>query len=117
MLAQGQGKINVEESNFLDPFFLKSLLSRCGETISKVPQGCLSFGRGSSAGYENDFEGDEYVASAGTGFSGWCEDNFDGPVHDFEISLLDGVAGSVLGDADTVVAAARRGGMLLGVIR
>ena len=100
--------IKNEESNFLDLFSQESF-SRCGETISQVPPGCLSFWRGSSAGCEDDFEGDEYVASAGTGFSGWSEDNFDGPAHDFENSLVDGVAGNVLGDADSVVAAARHG--------
>ena len=94
---------------FWIPFFLRAFFLRCWEAISQVPQGCLSLGRGSSAGCEDDFESDEYVASAGTGFSGWGEDNFDCPVHDFENSLVDGFAGNVLGDADIVVAAARRG--------
>ena len=36
--------------NFFGPIFPKSLVSRCGETISQVPPGRLSFGRGCSAG-------------------------------------------------------------------
>ena len=72
MLAQGQGKRKNknEDSNFLDPFFLKSLFSRCGETISQVPHGCLSFGCGSSAGCEDVFEGHESGVFSGAGSAG-----------------------------------------------
>ena len=49
------------------------------------------------------------VASAGAGILGWSENNFDGPVHDLQNSLVVGVAGNVLGNAGIVAASARRG--------
>ena len=58
---------------------------------------------------EDAFEGGEYVSSSGTGAAGWGEDNLGGPLHDFENSVVDGVASNVLGDANIVVAAVRRG--------
>ena len=79
----------------------------------QVPQGCRSPGRCWPYACEDAFEGGEYVSSSGTGAAGWDEDNLG----DFENSVVDGVACNVLGDANIVVAAARRGRMLLGVIR
>ena len=46
----------------------------------QVPQGCRSPGCCWRSACEDTFEGDEYVASAGTGVSGWAENNFDGLV-------------------------------------
>ena len=75
----------------------------------QVPQGRWSPGRCWRSACEDTFEGDEYVASAGPGVSGWGENNFDGLVHDLPNSLVDGATGNVLGDMDIVGAAARRG--------
>ena len=75
----------------------------------QVPQGRWSPGRCWRSACEDTFEGDEDVASAGTGVSGWGENNFDGPVHDLQNSLVVGVAGNVLGNAGIVAASARRG--------
>ena len=69
----------------LIPFFLR-VVSRCGETNSQVLQGRLSFGRGCSAG---------------------CDDNFE--VHASGALSGAGSAGRGEGDVDVAVAAARRG--------
>ena len=58
----------------------------------QVPQGRWSPGRCWLTACEDTFEGAEYVAPAGTGASGWGENNFDGSVHDLPNSLVVGVA-------------------------
>ena len=91
-MAQGQGKIDIPKNvNFLDPFFLQSLFSRCGETTShvpQVPQGCLSFGHGSSIGCEDDFEGHKGPAFSGTSGAGRSETESEGSLHDLPNSLV-----------------------------
>ena len=58
------------------------------------------------------------VACEDAGGAGRGEDNFDGPVHDVGNSLVDGVAGNVLGDVDIVVLLLHDvGRMILWVIR
>ena len=49
------GHFNNEDAHFFGPVFPKSLVSRCGETISQVPESRLSCGRGYSAGCEDNF--------------------------------------------------------------
>ena len=75
----------------------------------QIPQGRWSPGRCWLTACEDTLEGDECVAPAGTGASGWDENNFDRSVHDLQNSLVAGVAGNVLGDAGSVAASARRG--------
>ena len=91
---------NKEDANFLDTFFLKSLFSRCGETnsqVPQVPQGCLSFGHGSSAGCEDDFEGHKGWAFSGTSGAGRSETEFEGSLHDLPNSLWQWVQPMLLG--------------------
>ena len=48
----------------------------------------MSFGRGCSAGCEDNFEGHESRAFSGAGSAGRGEDTFDDFVHAFENSLV-----------------------------
>ena len=112
-MAQGQGKIEIfknEDANFLVPFFLKSLFSRCGETnlqVPQVPQGCLPFGRGSSAGCEDDFEGYKGWAFSGTSGAGRSETESEGSLHDLPNSLVAVGTANAIGDVDIAGACGR----------
>ena len=68
----------------------------------------MSFGRGCSAGCEDNFEGHESGAFSGAGSAGRGEDTFDDLMHAFGISLAAGDAANALGDVDVAVAAKRR---------
>ena len=92
---------------FMVLFVLMSLFSRCGETNQQLSQGALSYGRGCSAGCEDNFDSHEVQASAVAGRAGWCEDTFDDSVHASENSVVAGVAASSRRELDVAVAAAR----------
>ena len=97
------GKLKNEDANFLSPVFPKSLVSRCGETnleVPQVPQGRLTFGRGSSAGCEDDFEGHNGWAFSGASGAGRSETESEGSLHGLPNSLVAVGAGNVVGDAD-----------------
>ena len=64
-----------------DPVCSDSVLSRCGETSLQLSQGALLYGRGCSAGCEDNFDCLEVKASAVPGRAGWCVDTFDDSVH------------------------------------
>ena len=67
------------------------------------------FGRGCSAGCEDNFDCQEVTASALSGHAGWCEDTFDDSVHAFENSVVARVAACSGRELDVAVAAARCG--------
>ena len=88
LMAQGQGKIFC-------------LFSRCGETnseVPQVPQDCLSFGHGSSAGCEDDLEGHKGRAFSGTSGAGRSETESEGSLHDLPSSLVAVGPANALGD-------------------
>ena len=85
------------------------VFSRCGETNQQLSQGALSYGRGCSAGCEDNFDCHEVQASAVAGRAGWCEDTFDDCVHASENSVVAGVAASTGRELDVAVAGARCG--------
>ena len=67
------------------------------------------YGRGCSAGCEDNFDCHEVKASALPGHAGWCEDTFDDSVHASENSVVARVAASSRRELDVAFAAARRG--------
>ena len=91
------------------PVCSKSLFSRCGEISLQPSQGALFYGRGCSAGCEDNFDCHEVQASAVDGRAGWCDDTFDDSVHAFENLVVAGVAASSRRELDVAVAAARCG--------
>ena len=58
--------------------------------VPQVPQGCLSFGHGSSSGCEDDFEGHKGRAFSGTSGVGRSEteSESEGSLHDLPNSLV-----------------------------
>ena len=92
---------------FYDPVCSKSFLSRCGETSLQLSQGALLYGRGCSAGCEDNFDCHEVKASADR--AGWCEDTFDDSVHASDNSVVARVAACSGRELDVAFAAARCG--------
>ena len=72
-------------------------------------QGALSYGRGCSAGCEDNFGSHLVRASAVAGRAGWCEDIFDDSVHASENWVVAGGPASTMRELDVAVAAARCG--------
>ena len=73
---------------FWIPFFSKVFFQGVERRFRRAPHGCLSFGRGSSAGCEDDFEGQESGAFSGAGSAGRRETEFEGSLHDLPDSLV-----------------------------
>ena len=67
------------------------------------------YGRGCSAGCEDNFDCHEVTASALSGHAGWCEDTFDDSVHASENSVVARVAACSGRKLDFAFAAARCG--------
>ena len=65
-----------------------------------VLMGRLSYGRGSSAGCENDFEGYKGWAFSGVGGAGRSETESEGSLHDLPNSLVAVGAANAVGDVD-----------------
>ena len=97
----------IKKIIFCGPVCSKSLFSRCGETNQQLSQGALSYGRGCSAGRDDNFDSHEVQASAVAGRAGWCEDTFNDSVHASDHSVVAGVAASSTRELDVAVAAAR----------
>ena len=95
-----------EEDFFCGPVCSKSFLSRCGETSLQLPHGALLYGRGCSAGCEDNFACHEVKASAVPGRAGWCQDTFDDSVHASENSVVARVAACSGRELDVAFAAA-----------
>ena len=74
-------EFSLKEDNFLILFVLIVFFPGAGETSLQLSQGALLFGRGCSAGCEDNFDCHEVKASALPGHAGWCEDTFDDSVH------------------------------------
>ena len=55
-----------------DPACSNSFLSRCGQNSLQPSQGALFYGRGCSAGCEDNFDCHEDTASALSGYAGQC---------------------------------------------
>ena len=89
---------NEDAPIFWGPVSFKSLVSRCGETNLQVPQGRLSFGRGSSAGCEDDFEGYKGWAFSGAGGAGRSETESEGSLDDLPNSMV--AVGAAMEDVD-----------------
>ena len=92
-----------EDANFFVPFFSQESFARCGETnlqVPQVPQGCLPFGRGSSAGCVDDFEGYKGCAFSGTSGAGRSEIESEGSLHDLPNSLVAVGSANAVGDMD-----------------
>ena len=68
--------------------------------VAQVPQGRLSFGRGSSAGCEDDFEGYKGRAFSGTSGAGRSETESEGSWHDLPNSLVAEGAANAMEDVD-----------------
>ena len=88
---------------FWGPVSFKSLVSRCGETNLQVPQvlqGRLSFGCGSSAGCEDDFEGYKDWAFSGAGGAGRSETESEGSLDDLPKSMVAVGAANAIQDVD-----------------
>ena len=66
--------------------------------VPQVPQGCLSFGHGSSAGCEDDLEGYKGGAFSGTYGAGRSETESEGSLHDLSNSLVAAGPANALGD-------------------
>ena len=98
-----------EDLNFFDHVCSNSFLSRCGENSLQHSQGALLYGRGCSAGCEDNFDCHEVTSSALSGHAGWCEDTFDDSVHASENSVVARVAACSGRELDVTSAAARCG--------
>ena len=103
------GNFEKDDQFFFDPVSSNSFLSRCGETSLQLSQGALLYGRGCSAGCEDNFDGHEVTASALSGHAGWCEDTFDDSVQTSENSVVARVAACSGRELDATSAAARCG--------
>ena len=67
------------------------------------------YGRGCSAGCEDNFDCHEVTASALSGYAGRCEDTFDDSVQTSENSVVARVAACSVRELDVTSAAARCG--------
>ena len=99
----------IKKITFFDPVCSNSFLSRCGKTSLQLSRGALLYGRGCSAGCEDNFDCHEVTASALPGHAGWCEDTFDDSVHASENSVVARVAACSGRELDVAFAAARCG--------
>ena len=68
--------------------------------VPQVPLGCLPFGRGSSAGCEDDFEGCKGRAFSVTSGAGRSETESEGSLHDFPNLLVAVGTANAIGDVD-----------------
>ena len=100
-------EFSLKEDNFLILFVLIVFFPGAGETSLQLSQGALLYGRGCSAGCEDNFDCYEVKASALPGHAGWCEDTFDDSMHASENSVV--ARQPVLGELDVAFAAARCG--------
>ena len=97
------------DKHFDGPVCSKSFLSRCGETSVQLSQGALLYGRGCSAGCEDNHDCHEVKVSAVAGRAGWCEDAFDDSVRASENSVVARVAACSGRELNVAFAAARCG--------
>ena len=103
------GNFEKDDLKFFVPACPNNFLSRCGEISLQPSQGALFYGRGCSAGCEDNFDCHEDTASALSGYAGQCENPFDDSVHSSEDTLGTRVAALPVRQLDVVSPAARCG--------
>ena len=98
-----------DDLKFFVPACPNSFLSRCGEISLQPSQGALFYGRGCSAGCEDNFDFHEVTAPALSGYAGQCENTFDGSVLSSENALVARAAAFPVRKLDASSPAARCG--------
>ena len=103
------GNFEKDDLKFFVPACPNSFLSRCGEISLQPSQGALFYGRGCSAGCEDNFDCHEDTASALSGYAGQCENTFDDSVQSSEDALGARAAALPVRQLDVASPAARCG--------